>query len=112
MSSEKPTGNSTEDAMHNSTENPRSGIDLRQDRRQWLKTSATMIGASLLPATAIAGETAPQAEAKTSAAAAPENKTAARFFTPAQHALVEDRDGHSGGRPFGWRKSSQSGGHH
>jgi Gluconate 2-dehydrogenase subunit 3 len=105
MSSEKPTENSTEDALHNSTENPLSGIDLRQDRRQWLKRSATMIGASLLPATAIAGETAPQAEAKTSAAAAaPENKTAARFFTPTQHALVEEltetiipEDSHSGG---------------
>ena len=105
MSPEKPTGNSTENAMGNSTENPLSGIDLRPDRRQWLKTSATMIGASLLPATAIAGQTAPQAEAKTSAAAAaPENKTAARFFTPAQHALVEEltetiipEDRHSGG---------------
>jgi hypothetical protein len=103
MPSENPTGNSAEDAMHNSTENPLRGIDLRQDRRQWLKTSATMIGASLLPATAIAGETAPQAEAKPAAAAA-EAKSAARFFAPAQHALVEEltetiipEDSHSGG---------------
>ena len=103
MPSENPTGNSAEDAMHNSTENPLRGIDLRQDRRQWLKTSATMIGASLLPATAIAGETAPQAEAKPVAAAA-EAKSAARFFAPAQHALVEEltetiipEDSHSGG---------------
>jgi len=90
MPSEKPTGNSTEDAVRNAPENPLSGVDLRQDRRQWLKTSATMIGASLLPATAIAGETAPQAEAKPAAAAASEGKSAARFFTPAQHALVEE----------------------
>jgi Gluconate 2-dehydrogenase subunit 3 len=103
MPSENPTGNPTEDAMHNSTENPRSGIDLRQDRRHWLKTSATMIGASLLPATAIAGETALQTEAKPAAAAA-EARSAARFFTPAQHALVEEltetiipEDSHSGG---------------
>src|SRR5712672_2169587 len=66
-------------------------IDLRQDRRQWLKTSASVLGASLLPLPAIAAETA-QAEA---APAAPEtkpaeSKTAARFFTPAQRALVDE----------------------
>jgi hypothetical protein len=80
-------------------------IDLRQDRRQWLKTSATVLGASLLPLPAVAAET-PQAEA---APAAPEtepseSKAPARFFTPAQHALVEElsetiipADSHSGG---------------
>src|SRR5712672_2922200 len=80
-------------------------IDLRQDRRQWLKTSASVLGASLLPLPAIAAETA-QAEA---APAAPEtkpaeSKPAARFFTPAQHALVDEltetiipADSHSGG---------------
>ena len=31
-------------------------IDLKQDRRQWLKTSATVLGASLLPLPAVAAE--------------------------------------------------------
>jgi hypothetical protein len=77
-------------------------IDLKQDRRQWLKTSATVVGASLLPLPAMPpamahAETAPPA--KTGA-----TKTAPRFFTPAQHTLVEElsetiipADSHSGG---------------
>jgi hypothetical protein len=85
-----------------SIENP---IDLRQDRRQWLKTSATVLGASLVPLPAVSaetlqGETAPAAVAAKPAAGKPE----ARFFTPAQHTLVEElsetiipADGHSGG---------------
>jgi hypothetical protein len=80
-------------------------IDLRQDRRQWLKTSATVLGASLLPLRAVTAET-PQAQ---TAPAEPETKpaepkTAARFFTPAQHATVDEltetiipADSHSGG---------------
>jgi Gluconate 2-dehydrogenase subunit 3 len=82
-------------------------IDLRQDRRQWLKTSATVLGASLLPLPAIAAETS-QAEA---AQPTPQEKQPAaeatlpaHFFTPAQHALVDDlcetiipADTHSGG---------------
>jgi hypothetical protein len=80
-------------------------IDLRRDRRQWLKTSATVLGATLLPLPAIAAQT-PQAE---TAPATPEKKpteakSAARFFTPAQHALVDElsetiipADNHSGG---------------
>jgi hypothetical protein len=80
-------------------------IDLRQDRRQWLKTSATVLGATLLPLPAAAAEPR-QAEA---APATPETKSteaksAARFFTPAQHALVDEltetiipADSHSGG---------------
>ena len=64
-------------------------IDLRQDRRQWLKTSASVLGASLLPLPAITAET-PQ-----TAPAAPETKpaepkAAAHFFTSAQHALVDE----------------------
>jgi hypothetical protein len=87
-----------------SSENP---IDLRQDRRQWLKTSATMIGASLLPASTVAAAE-PQAEVKPAAPpAAREGQqagSAAHFFTPAQHAMVEEltetiipADSHSGG---------------
>ncbi len=86
-----------------STDNP---IDLRQDRREWLKTSAAALGASLLPLSAVAVEAA-QAD---TAPAAPqvkldnEGKPAARFFTPAQHALIDElsetiipADSHSGG---------------
>jgi hypothetical protein len=86
-----------------STDNP---IDLRQDRREWLKTSAAALGASLLPLPAVPAET-PQAEpapAAPPAQAASESKSAARFFTPTQHALVDElsetiipADGHSGG---------------
>jgi len=80
-------------------------IDLRQDRRQWLKTSATVLGASLLPLPAVAAET-PQVEAIPAApeAKSTEAKSPARFFTPAQHALVDalseaiiPADSHSGG---------------
>jgi Gluconate 2-dehydrogenase subunit 3 len=80
-------------------------IDLRQDRRQWLKTSATVLGATLLPLPAVAAQT-PQA---VTAPATPETKpteakSAARFLTPSQHALVDElsetiipADNHSGG---------------
>jgi hypothetical protein len=82
-------------------------INLRQDRRQWLKTSASVLGASLLPLPAVASET-PQAETQTPPAAphapAAETKSAGHFFTPSQHALVEElsetiipADSHSGG---------------
>ena len=80
-------------------------IDLRQDRRQWLKTSATMVGASLLPLPAVAAETS-QAEAKPAASTtkSDQGKSTAHFFTPAQFALVEElsetiipADSHSGG---------------
>jgi hypothetical protein len=84
------------------TDNP---IDLRQDRREWLKTSVAALGASLLPLPAVAAET-PQAEAAPAAPEkqTPEAKPAARFFTPAQNALVDElsetiipADNHSGG---------------
>jgi hypothetical protein len=81
-------------------------IDLRQDRRQWFKTSAAALGASLLPLSAPAladpsqGETPSPAPQPKPA----EAKTAGRFFTPSQHTLVEElsetiipADGHSGG---------------
>jgi len=76
-------------------------INLKQDRRQWMKTSATVLGASLLPLPAISAETSPAAASPQSKN---ETKSAARFFTPAQHTLVEElsetiipADGHSGG---------------
>jgi hypothetical protein len=77
-------------------------IDLRQDRRQWLKTSATVLGATLLPLPTVAAET-PQAQTAPDFVPA-EPKPAARFFTTAQHALVDElsetiipADTHSGG---------------
>jgi hypothetical protein len=69
-------------------------IDLRQDRREWLKTSATLLGATLLPAT-MEGSQAPAAEPQPSQAAtastAKEASSAVKpFFTPAQHELVAE----------------------
>jgi hypothetical protein len=86
-----------------STKDP---IDLRQDRRQWLKTSATVFGASLLPLPAIAAEMeqAEAAPAPPQEKPAAEDRPTAHFFTPTQHTLVDEltetiipADGHSGG---------------
>ena len=80
-------------------------INLRQDRRQWLKTSATVLGASLLPLPAVPAETL-QAESKPANTDhnKTKNKSTVHFFTLAQHALVEElsetiipTDDHSGG---------------
>jgi hypothetical protein len=82
-------------------------INLRQDRRQWLKASATVLGASLLPLPVVGSES-PQSETltppRTPHAEAAGAKSAANFFTPSQHALVEElsetiipADSHSGG---------------
>src|ERR1700730_14803665 len=68
-----------------STNNP---VNLKQDRRQWLKASATVLGASLLPLPAVPAEP-PQAETAPLARSA-ETQSTARFFTPSQHALVEE----------------------
>lgn len=85
-------------------ENPLNGKDFLQDRRQWLKTSATMIGASLLPASAVPAE-APQMQ-KTAKAPPPHahEPHTEKFFTPEQRELVEEltetiipADAHSGG---------------
>src|SRR5215831_20752815 len=66
-------------------------IDLRQDRRQWLKTSATLVGASLLPLGETA-EAAPQAQSTPKAPPrhAHETRTTTRFFSPEQHAMVDE----------------------
>src|SRR5690242_13204255 len=84
----------------------RKEIDLRQDRRQWLKTSATLLGASVLPLTAEATEAARQTQSTPKAPPrhAHETRPSSRFFTPEQHALVDEltetiipADSHSGG---------------
>jgi hypothetical protein len=85
-------------------------IDLKQDRRQWLKTSATVLGAAVLPMSGAAAEAssadsqAAQRGAGASPAGAAEASSGARFFTPAQHAMIEElsetiipADSHSGG---------------
>jgi hypothetical protein len=66
-------------------------VDLKQDRRRWLKTSATIVGATLIPIPAEAAQT-PAATAKPAHAAADAQDSAAakRFFTPAQHELVDE----------------------
>lgn len=77
-------------------------INLKQDRRQWLKASATVLGASLLPLPPVAAEAS---QAKTTPQTEPAGgESPARFFTPAQHTLVEElsetiipADSHSGG---------------
>jgi hypothetical protein len=78
-------------------------IDLRQDRREWLKTSAGAIGASLLPMPAFSAQT-PAAPAQAPAAEHAAEASTGRFFTHAQHTLVEElsetiipADSHSGG---------------
>jgi gluconate 2-dehydrogenase subunit 3-like protein len=79
-----------------STDDP---INLKQDRRQWLKTSATVLGASLLPLPTQAATAPAPPQAKPG-----ETGSVVRFFTPAQHTLVEElsetivpADSHSGG---------------
>ena len=79
--------------------------NLKQDRRQWLKTSAAVLGASLLPGRAMSSEVV---EPKTAPLAPKgkvgETKSAKRFFTRAEYTLVEElsetiipADSHSGG---------------
>jgi hypothetical protein len=88
-------------------------MNLRQDRRQWLKTSASLAGASVLPLAGVGAGALAAAETlqeKPEGAMEPvpkadaEARAAGRFFTPAQHAYVEElsetiipADSHSGG---------------
>jgi hypothetical protein len=85
-------------------------INLKQDRRQWLKTSATVLGAAVFPLSGAVAEAsaadsqAAQRGAGASPAGAAEASSGARFFTPAQHAMIEElsetivpADSHSGG---------------
>jgi hypothetical protein len=90
-----------------STKDP---INLKQDRRQWLKTSATFLGAAVLPLSGAVPETsaaepqAAQPAASAPQAAAAEASASSRFFTSAQHEMIEElsetiipADSHSGG---------------
>ena len=88
----------------------RGPIDLKQDRRQWLKSSAAMLGAAAgMPlAGGVTESLATNSATAQGAAGAAQPKTpetsGRRFFTPAQHTLVEElsetiipADSHSGG---------------
>jgi hypothetical protein len=66
-----------------STDGP---INLKQDRRQWLKTSAAALGASLVPMPALAEVTGSKASPTTKS----ESRSSATVFTPAQYTLVEE----------------------
>jgi Gluconate 2-dehydrogenase subunit 3 len=86
-------------------------INLKQDRRQWLKASATVLGAAVLPLPGAATEAWPAESqsaqapsARSLLAAGADAQSGARFFTPAQHTLIEElsetiipADSHSGG---------------
>jgi hypothetical protein len=75
-------------------------LDFRQDRRSWLKTSATVLGSALLPLPPASAQTAtPSPDAPPTG-----TESTSPFFTPAQHALVDElaetiipADSHSGG---------------
>jgi hypothetical protein len=60
-------------------------IDLKHDRRQWLKASATILGTSLLPASVVAAEEKPKVAAENST-----SKPSGHFLTPQEHALVDE----------------------
>ena len=81
-------------------------FDLRQDRRQWLKTSATLVGAAVLPVSPETAGAAPEIQSTPKAPPphAHETRATVRFFTPEQRALVDElaetvlpADSHSGG---------------
>jgi hypothetical protein len=79
-------------------------IDLKLDRRHWLKNSATILGASLLPMPMISEVAQAETAAATPKQKSGETKSSARFLTPAQYVLVEEltetiipADSHSGG---------------
>lgn len=84
-------------------------INLRQDRRQWLKTSVAALGASALaPVGASSGASGGAAltpgPEETGQAGGTETKAPGRFFTPKEYTLVEElsetiipADSHSGG---------------
>src|SRR6266700_2120406 len=68
----------------NETEN--ETVNSRLDRRQWLKTSATALGVTLLPSPLVVA----QPEPASSGAKPAEAKSGDRFFTPQQHELIEE----------------------
>jgi hypothetical protein len=80
-------------------------INLKQDRRQWLKTSAAVLGASLLSGQAMSSEATETKTAPLAPQVKPgDAKSARRFLTHQEYTLVEElsetiipADSHSGG---------------
>jgi hypothetical protein len=79
-------------------------IDLKQDRRQWLKNSATILGASLLPMPMVSEIAEAEPAAETPKEKSGNTGSSTRFLTPAQYVLVDEltetiipSDSHSGG---------------
>jgi hypothetical protein len=79
-------------------------INLKHDRRQWLKASAAILGTSLLPGPASVAETQSKPGAEIKPETPGETKASVRLFTSAEHSLVEEltetiipADSHSGG---------------
>jgi hypothetical protein len=79
--------------------------NLKRDRRQWLKTTAAVLGASLLPGQAMSSDVAEPKTAPSVPQGGPgDTKSAALFFTRPEYALIEElsetiipADSHSGG---------------
>ena len=81
-----------------------SPIQGKHDRRQWLKGSATILGASLLPVPASMAETQAKPGAEFKPEKPGETRSSGQFPTPTEHALLEEltetiipADSHSGG---------------
>jgi hypothetical protein len=79
-------------------------IDLKQDRRQWLKASAAVLGTSLFSGSASLADVQSQTGEKVKPEKPGETKASGRFFSPAEHIFVEEfsetiipADSHSGG---------------
>ena len=82
-------------------------VNLRQDRRQWLKTSAGLVGASVIPLSVPAETLQEKPEGTMEAVPKPGASAGVKtgkFFTAAQHVYVEElsetiipADSHSGG---------------
>jgi hypothetical protein len=77
-------------------------INLKHDRRQWLKASATILGTSLLPAAPSGAEIQSKPQVKPEGPG--ESQASGRFFTSAEHSFIEEltetiipADSHSGG---------------
>jgi hypothetical protein len=64
--------------------------DPKQDRRQWLKTSATILGTSLLPIPSVASVLQSNTAPASSKQHPHETNSAARFLTPAEYVLVAE----------------------
>jgi hypothetical protein len=79
-------------------------INLKHDRRQWLKVSATILGTSLLPGGVSVAEIQSKHGSEIKPEKPGETEASARLFTLAEHSFVEEltetiipADSHSGG---------------